>query len=274
MPSFTTAEAWLNAQIKQPSQSVQTFNVEERMWRDYYESWVVRARPISRLCPLDNHLNLGTSVPARHSLGELEKLPNELIVLVLLSVDIPSLTVFRRVNRRAMQIVDSVPEYATLIKRTPEVISAVLSMEANAFDLKHLYNTVREPKCSFCHRNSNDVPANMIHLIDCRRACTTCVFDGHPDIVPCIWDYAATSNDSGKTLELDQQLPETQFPSILSFPLFPSSAEDVPDGLRGLRVRLFDRQTVSQKGYVVADDNDDLMDLALRLMTVMVSWPF
>jgi F-box associated protein len=267
MPLFASTEAWLNAQIKQPSQSVQS--LMDRIRNEYRESWRVVESKIISNCPLDNHLNLGTSAPARHSLGELDKLPNELIALVLLSADIPSLVVFRRVNRRAMQTVDSIPEYATIIKRNPAIISAVLSLEANAFDLKHLYKTLRQQKCSSC----NDRRTRGLYLIDCRTVCTVCFFS-RPEYTPCIWDYEATPDDSDKTPQHNQQPPEMQYPSILGLPLFPSSSKDVPERLRGRRVRLFDRQTVRQNGDVVGNADDDLrMELILRRMAIMsIPW--
>jgi hypothetical protein len=59
---------------------------------------------------------------------QLDQLPAELLIQVLLYIDIPSLTVFRRVNRRAMQLVDSVPQYAAIINYCPNTIRAILSI--------------------------------------------------------------------------------------------------------------------------------------------------
>lgn len=63
-----------------------------------------------------------------HSAGQLDQLPAKLLIQVLLKIDIPSLTHFRRVNRRAMELVDSVPQYAALIRHCPNIVHAVLSI--------------------------------------------------------------------------------------------------------------------------------------------------
>lgn len=66
-------------------------------------------------CPLDNGRCSVASTPAHYSAGKLDQLPAELLIQALLYTDVPSLTCFRRVNRRAMQLVDSVPQYAAII---------------------------------------------------------------------------------------------------------------------------------------------------------------
>lgn len=67
-------------------------------------------------CPLDNGRYIDASIPVRYSVGQLDQLPAELLIQVLLYTDLPSLTRLRRVNRRAMELVDSVPQYAAIIK--------------------------------------------------------------------------------------------------------------------------------------------------------------
>ncbi|KAG6106238.1 hypothetical protein E4U13_007535, partial [Claviceps humidiphila] len=85
------------------------------------------------------------------------------------NLDIPSLTDLRRVNRRAMDIVDSVPQYAALIKHCPNIVRAILSIKADAFDCNVLYKTLSTFSCSTC-----ECFGDHLYLIDCRRVCYHC----------------------------------------------------------------------------------------------------
>jgi hypothetical protein len=53
----------------------------------------------SHLCRLDNGKHTS---PAKGNLGGLDKLPREILEMILRQLDIQTLTKFRRVNRRAM----------------------------------------------------------------------------------------------------------------------------------------------------------------------------
>ncbi|KAF6830098.1 F-box domain-containing protein [Colletotrichum plurivorum] len=107
---------------------------------------------LARRCPLDNGRHTDASIPRRYSANQLDCLPAELLLPVLLGVDIPSLTRLRSVNRRAMELVDSVPEYAAMIKRCPGVIRAIVSIQADAFDCRTLHATLNTSLCSTCTR--------------------------------------------------------------------------------------------------------------------------
>ncbi|KAM3549768.1 hypothetical protein ARSEF4850_008684 [Beauveria asiatica] len=103
-------------------------------------------------CPLDNVRCSVVTSPPRYSAGQLDRLPTEILFQVLLYADIASLTAFRRANRRAMELVDSVPQYTAIIKHCPDVIRAILSIQADAFDCDLLYRTLRTTRCSTCGR--------------------------------------------------------------------------------------------------------------------------
>ncbi|KAG6151611.1 hypothetical protein E4U37_004695 [Claviceps purpurea] len=109
------------------------------------------------------------SIPACQSAGQLDQLPAELLIKVVLYLDVPSLTDFRRVNRRAMEIVDSVPQYAAIIKHCPNIVRAILSIKADAFDGNVLYKTLSTFSCSTCERFGDH-----LYLINCRRVCYHC----------------------------------------------------------------------------------------------------
>ncbi|KAG6183130.1 hypothetical protein E4U36_002856 [Claviceps purpurea] len=120
-------------------------------------------------CPLDNMRSAERSIPACQSAGQLDQLPAELLIKVVLYLDVPSLTDFRRVNRRAMEIVDSVPQYAAIIKHCPNIVRAILSIKADAFDCNVLYKTLSTFSCSTCERFGDH-----LYLINCRRVCYHC----------------------------------------------------------------------------------------------------
>lgn len=71
---------------------------------------------LTRTCPMEYHKR---RLHPKHDLGALGTLPLELLGLVLVQIDIRSLTDFRRINNRAMQVVESVLEYR-LIQNTPQ----------------------------------------------------------------------------------------------------------------------------------------------------------
>ncbi|KYK61637.1 hypothetical protein DCS_02780 [Drechmeria coniospora] len=117
-------------------------------------------------CPLDNGRHTGRW---KHRAGRLDRLPLELITQVLLSLDLPSLTTFRRVNRRAMALVDSLRQYSMLFRHCPNILRAILSMEAKHFDCAFLFQTVSTTKCASCDR-----VGDHLYLITCKRVCYDC----------------------------------------------------------------------------------------------------
>lgn len=68
-----------------------------------------------------------------------------------------------------MELVDSVPQYAAIIKHCPDIIRAILSIQADAFDCHTLYTALSTTQCSTCERFGDH-----LYLIDCRRVCYFC----------------------------------------------------------------------------------------------------
>jgi hypothetical protein len=61
-------------------------------------------------------------------LGTLALLPLELLHMSMSQLDIQTLADFRRVSRRAMQVVDSIPLFKNIVTRAPLVLLAILSI--------------------------------------------------------------------------------------------------------------------------------------------------
>ncbi|KAF1948854.1 hypothetical protein CC80DRAFT_583333 [Byssothecium circinans] len=182
-------------------------------------------------CPLDNGRYTNAPTPPRYSAGQLDQLPVELLIQVLLYTDLPSLTRFRRVNRRAMELVDSVPQYDAIIKHCPNIIRAILSIQADAFD---------------CDRFGD-----YLYLIDCRRVCYLC-FTRRLEYFPLTIGRASSfftpdGTQQRSAITSRQRLRAANLPSVLSLPGRYYTAWSSEGGnLVRKRLQLFDRQAVIQ----------------------------
>lgn len=195
-------------------------------------------------CPLDKAGHGIASMPPRHSAGQLDQLPAELLVKVLLCVDLPSLTGFRRVNRRAMELVDSLPQYTSMVKHCPNIIRPILSIQADAYDCNVLFETLSSTRCSTCPRFGDH-----LYLIDCRRVCYFC-YTKRLEYFPLTIGRASTSfapDGTQKRMAMTsrQRLLVANLPSFLSLP-GEYCAPWISDAgnLARKRLRLFDRQAV------------------------------
>lgn len=201
------------------------------------------ARLVTR-CPLDNVRCSGIIGPPLYSAGQLDRLPPEILIQVLLYTDIPSLTGFRRVNRRARELVDSVPQYAAIIKHCPDVIRAIVSIQAGSFDCEVLYRTLSTTRCSTCERFGDH-----LYLISCCRVCYFC-FTRRVEYLPLTMGRALRSLDSDgvqlrSAISGRQRLRALNPPTVLSLPGRYCSAWTKEGGnLQRRRLQLFDRRAV------------------------------
>lgn len=154
-------------------------------------------------------------------------LPLEIIVNILLALDIPTLATLRRVNRRAMSLVNSLHWYKMVLKHCPNVLRAIISIDANSFDCHTLYVALTSQKCETCNRFGS-----YLYLITCRRVCYLC-FTSRMDYLPVTVAYAMKYTGLSKR-ELGP------IPSISSLPgRYTPFAK-----LARKRYLLFDRQVV------------------------------
>ncbi|KAI8628600.1 hypothetical protein F5Y19DRAFT_464972 [Xylariaceae sp. FL1651] len=179
-------------------------------------------------CPLDNGRYL--LIPPQDSLGQLYMLPLELLTYVFLTLDLPSLTVFRRVNRRAMGLVNSLHQYQVVLKHCPNVL-AILSIDARYFDCKTLYNTLSTTICEACDRFGS-----YLYLITCKRhlGLPRNKIKHLPHILSLPRKYTAFCNtlatdDSIRQLDLTTREPRRHM-SIFSAPWFGSSGQSADWG--------------------------------------------
>ncbi|KAI3335105.1 hypothetical protein F4824DRAFT_166216 [Ustulina deusta] len=199
-------------------------------------------------CPLDNGRHL---IPPQDSLGQLDMLPLELLTCIFLTLDLPSLTIFRRVNRRAMGLVDSLHQYQMVLKHCPNVLRAIISIDARYFDCRTLYKTLSTTKCEACDRFGG-----YLYLITCKRVCYFC-FTLNPDYFP------VSATRAAKHLGLPRKEIK-HLPHILSLP----GKYTTFCKLSRNRMTLFDRQAVLKStlktSTLAIDDSIRQQDLTTR----------
>lgn len=195
-------------------------------------------------CPLDNGRHDCTPVSTCFPASQLDRLPVELLIEVLLRLGIPSLTRFRGVSRRAMVLVDAVRQYTTIIKHCPNIIRAIVSIHADGFDCETLYRTLCTTRCSTC-----DHFGDHLYLIDCRRVCYPC-YSRRPEYFPLTIREVCKSlithvKKQGNSKSSRKLLEGLKLPSILSLPGRYCWTER-GGNLQRKRLRLYDRQAVVQ----------------------------
>ncbi|KAG8164094.1 hypothetical protein KVR01_006012 [Diaporthe batatas] len=101
-------------------------------------------------CRLDNGRHDFGIQPDSPDLGWLGQFPFELVEIILKHLDIPSLTTFRRVSKRAMHTVDSTFEYKEVVRRAPHIIRCALAVGARRYSLHDVYVTLRQKAEPWC----------------------------------------------------------------------------------------------------------------------------
>jgi hypothetical protein len=171
------------------------------------------------------------SIP-KNDLGTLDTLPLELLSLILVQIDLRSLTDFRRINNRAMQVVDSVLEYRLIQQHTPNSIRGILSVELGShISVQALFKTLHEPRCEDC----GDF-AGFIYLFTCTRVCFLCLYE-KPRYFP------LSISEAGRKLGVHRRLL-APLPAVNSIPGCYSPNEYI----RKARLTLIDSESARQIG--------------------------
>lgn len=122
---------------------------------------------LERTCLLDDgrhHTN------PKFDLGVLDRLPVELLSDMLVQIDLRSPTDFPRVNQRVMQVVDSIPQYQTIVKHGLAPLRGILILETGLrISCQDLFRTLRKPQCEDC-----DDFGGFIYVLTCSRVCFLC----------------------------------------------------------------------------------------------------
>ncbi|KAI0104327.1 hypothetical protein GGR51DRAFT_230839 [Nemania sp. FL0031] len=151
--------------------------------------------------PNDSLGNNRQDIYATESLGVLNTLPPEILTDIIIRLDIPSLAIFRRVNRCAMATVDSIPQYHEVYHYYPNVLRAIVRREARHFDLETLWRTLYKTRCFTC--GCEDL-TYYIYLITCIRVCWAC-FTRNKSLLPMTEKHACMA--TGRSRKELEQLP-------------------------------------------------------------------
>ncbi|TVY42437.1 hypothetical protein LOCC1_G006961 [Lachnellula occidentalis] len=123
-------------------------------------------------CPLDNgwHNSPNPQV-SQNSWGLFGLLPLEVLHNILQDeLDLHQLTKVRSVSRGLRSTVDALPSYSTIIKHSPSVLRALLSLEtASSITCRMLYKWLCVPHCHRCRKFGA-----FFDVILCLRICYEC----------------------------------------------------------------------------------------------------
>ena len=116
-----------------------------------------------------NHARLGSAPTA--NLGDLGVLPLELLQALLAQLDLRSLSDFRLVNRRAAEVVGSIPQYKVVTTHAPNVLRGILSIRTGRWiTCEMLYDSLCTANCQVC----GDF-AGYLYILTCERVCFLCL---------------------------------------------------------------------------------------------------
>lgn len=109
--------------------------------------------------------------PPVFNLGVLDKLPLELVQELLAFLDLCSLAQFRRVNRRALNVVDCIPQYKTITTYTPLALQCIRAVGTGQWiSCNTLYEKLCTAECEEC----GDF-AGYLYILTCVRICFLCL---------------------------------------------------------------------------------------------------
>ncbi|GAW24919.1 hypothetical protein ANO14919_145150 [Xylariales sp. No.14919] len=109
--------------------------------------------------------------PPTTNLGTLSRLPLELLQQVLYQLDIATIVDFRRVNRQAFTILDSVSAYHAVAKHARNALCGIIAIVTGKWiTCGTLYKKLSTPGCEIC----GDF-GGYLYLLTCKRVCFLCL---------------------------------------------------------------------------------------------------
>ncbi|KAF2789271.1 hypothetical protein K505DRAFT_96613 [Melanomma pulvis-pyrius CBS 109.77] len=146
------------------------------------------------------------------SLGDLDRLPLELINEICLQLDIVSLLYLRQTNARARHVINALHEYQIVTTHALDPLYALLrTRSASRVTLLGFYRLLCTQSCSLC----KDQYGDLVYLPTWNRCCSNCVRSGAPEL------YLVTLTTVKRVLHLSKtslaKLPAfTTLPGIYS----------------------------------------------------------
>jgi hypothetical protein len=141
-------------------------------------------------------------IPASISpVGSLEALPLEVLQSILNLLDLQCLTDFRAVSWRARALVDSVPQYNTLVQHCPDALRAFLSTGmAVHFSASQIFEALCTQDCIDC-----GLFGPLLDLFTAHRYCIICVSSSYDLFTVAV---STASRDFGLGLETMHTMPK------------------------------------------------------------------
>jgi hypothetical protein len=109
--------------------------------------------------------------PPKAYLGALDTLPLELLSEIVWQLDLRTLTDFRHINRRAMWLVESSPQYKVIRKHAYNALRGIICNEAGRWiTCEMLYEKLCTAECEEC----GDF-GGYLYILTCKRVCFLCL---------------------------------------------------------------------------------------------------
>ncbi|KAI0156901.1 hypothetical protein GGR57DRAFT_74076 [Xylariaceae sp. FL1272] len=120
--------------------------------------------------------NTNSSLPypyrsRQETLGELEILPPEMQLELLSHFDLKSLIEFRKINRKAKDLVDAVSQYKDIRQHAFQALSGILQIGAGSqITCRTLHEKLCTAECEDCGKF-----AGYLYVLTCKRVCRPCL---------------------------------------------------------------------------------------------------
>lgn len=199
------------------------------------------------------------------NLGQLD-FPFEIVSAILRQVDLPSLFACRRINCKAMRIINALDEYRDLVHIIPNALRGALSIESG-ITLARLHNAAFDSKCS---------GQDLVPVLRCdRSAHFLCVMTGKRY---CIRHLGFFTLDIDRNLSLLPQeidnvygLKGRDIADLPSFKTLPGQYTPGGDAYKE-RFHLFDGKSVYERAIEIHGSRTRLRDYQkLRLLEALLS---
>ena len=137
---------------------------------------------LSQYCPLAQHRAEGVQI---HTLGRLERLPHEVLDMIWAQLDFQSLMTMERVNRRAFDTINAVPQIKAIMRCCADAIRASLIVQAApSISCLLLFQKLSSSLCECC----GDF-GGYLYVLTCTRLCYLC-FTHHRKYLPILKSHA------------------------------------------------------------------------------------
>ncbi|KAI1407238.1 hypothetical protein F5Y13DRAFT_206533 [Hypoxylon sp. FL1857] len=172
---------------------------------------LVRSRP-HEMQPVQESLQAAFETSPASGLGILDRLPTELMSIMLRDLDILSYFRFRQVNRRARVLSTAVWEYELVAKYGLEGLRGLLRAKlAHNFTIMDLYRPLITLSCALC-----GAFGGFLFLLTATRCCFACIRTSPKMRVSCISAFAKLTGISAGRLHRLLRLKMCTVPGLYS----------------------------------------------------------